>query len=284
MSTPSNGNKRPTTRPTHSRRSSDPSEPVFQEDGPLVGSADILSSPNVIEPEFSIRGLNNKPIPTPSIYRDARGQIFNLLVGREEHAHSTTTTSMNGSITTTTSQDTKQQQDSVKPGKRINIVQTCQGAMRSGDLHPNTQCSFVFEGSVEVWIPQRDGSTKKFKLGPRDYFEVPAYVPHVEHFLQDTIHAEWWEANDVTGANGFRHWLYAPYRRLVDLSFEWGHGDAPRGTLKLLREAKLIEDPEEIPMEKNNNDNKNTRWMLALGGILIGSLGFVLGRAVAKRT
>jgi hypothetical protein len=51
----------------------------------------------------------------------------------------------------------------------------------------------------------------------------------------------------------------------------------------LLREAKLIEDPEEIPMEEKNIDNKNTRWMLALGGILIGSLGFVLGRAVAKR-
>jgi hypothetical protein len=69
----------------------------------------------------------------------------------------------------------------------------------------------------------------------------------------------------------------------VDLSFEWGHGDAPRGTLKLLREAKLIEDPEEIPLDENNIDNKNARWMLALGGILIGSLGFVLGRA-AKRT
>ena len=68
----------------------------------------------------------------------------------------------------------------------------------------------------------------------------------------------------------------------MDLSFEWGHGDAPRGTLKVLREAKLMDDPEEIPAEENNNENKNTPWMLALGGILIGSLGFVLGRA-AKR-
>ena len=198
-STPTtNGNKKkPTTRPTLSRRSSDPSEPVFQEDGPLVGTPDILSSPNVIEPDFSIRGLNNKPIPTPSIYRDARGQIFNLLVGETTEAHNT----MNGNAKTE-----EEPLHSPKLGKRINIVQTGQGAMRSGDLHPNTQCSFVFEGSVEVWIPQSDGSTKKFKLGPRDYFEVPAYVPHVEHFLEDTIHAEWWEANNVTGVNGFRHW------------------------------------------------------------------------------
>ena len=97
-STPTtNGNKKkPTTRPTLSRRSSDPSEPVFQEDGPLVGTPDILSSPNVIEPDFSIRGLNNKPIPTPSIYRDARGQIFNLLVGETTEAHHT----MNGNAKT----------------------------------------------------------------------------------------------------------------------------------------------------------------------------------------
>lgn len=193
---PSPSNKK-TTRPTLSRRSSDPSEPVFQEDGPLVGTPDILSSPNVIEPEFSIRGLNNKPIPTPSVYSDARGQIFNLLLGDEDDGKSTTTG-------LETCQDTKEQQKP-RPGKRINIVRTSNGAMRSGDLHPNKQCSFVFEGSVEVWIPQSDGSTTKFKLGPRDYFEVPAYVPHVEHFLEDTIHAEWWEANDVTGEFGFRH-------------------------------------------------------------------------------
>ena len=166
-----------------------------------MGTPDILSSPNVIEPDFSIRGLNNKPIPTPSIYRDARGQIFNLLVGGDEKTLETTI--LNEWNITTSLDVTNNKDVHAKVGKRINLVKT-QGAMRSGDLHPNTQCSFVFEGSVEVWIPQSDGSTKKFKLGPRDYFEVPAYVPHVEHFMEDTIHAEWWEANHVTGA---RKWI-----------------------------------------------------------------------------
>ena len=256
-------------QPTFYQRSSDPSEPVFQEDGPLVGTPDILSSPNVIEPDFSIRGLNKKPIPTPSIYTDARGQIINLLLGDVNTDHDTS------------SEDTTEQP---KPGKRINLVRTTKGAMRSGDLHPNTQCSFVFEGKVEVWIPQSDGSTKKFTLGPRDYFEVPAYVPHVENFLEDTIHAEWWEANDVTGAEGFRHWLYAPYRRLVDLSFEWGHGDKPRGTLMLLREGKLIEDPViEDENKDSGSDKKVNRLILALGGVLIGSFGFFLGKMQRKR-
>jgi len=261
------------SRPALSRRSSDPSEPVFQEDGPLVGTPDILSSPNVIEPEFSIRGLNNKPIPTPSVYTDARGQIINLLLGNEASDFTGLQTS----------EDTKEQ--APKPGKRINLVRTTKGAMRSGDLHPNTQCSFVFEGSIEVWIPQTDGSTKKFTLGPRDYFEVPPYVPHVESFLEDTIHAEWWEADGVTGPQGFRHWLYAPYRRLVDLSFEWGHGDAPRGTLKLLREGKLIEDPEleeDTFNERDLSDKRTGRLTMVLGGILIGGLGFLLGKMQKK--
>ena len=264
--------KKMMTRPTLSRRSSDPSEPVFEEDGPLVGTPEILTSPNVIEPDFSIRGLNNKPIPTPSIYTDARGQIINLLVGDEDN-----TTVMEAS------ENTKEQVK--KPGKRINILRTTKGSMRSGDLHPNTQCSFVFEGSIEVWIPQADGSTKKFTLGPRDYFEVPPYVPHVESFLEDTIHAEWWEADDMTGSQGFRHWFYAPYRRLVDLSFEWGHGDKPRGTLKLLREAKLIEDPAlEEDTKDSDNDKNSDRFLMALGGVLIGSLGFLLGRMHQRRS
>lgn len=72
----------------------------------------------------------------------------------------------------------------------------------------------------------------------------------------------------------------------MDLSFEWGHGDSPRGTLKLLREGKLIEDPvlEDFePTKKTEHEKKSGRWVMALGGVLIGSLGFVLGR-VQRRT
>ena len=77
--------------------------------------------------------------------------------------------------------------------------------------------------------------------------------------------------------------LYAPYRRLVDLSFEWGHGDAPRGTLKMLREATLMDDSKETTNSEKEDENTNPTLLLALCGILIGSLGFVVGRAASKR-
>lgn len=77
--------------------------------------------------------------------------------------------------------------------------------------------------------------------------------------------------------------FYAPYRRLVDLSFEWGRGDAPRGTLKLLREGKLIEDPILDDEEKNKSDDKasdkhTSRLTMVLGGIAMCGFGFYLGR------
>jgi hypothetical protein len=67
------------------------------EDGALVGSAAILNP----SPRVNTDPMVNRPVPVPSIFRDARGSIHNLQV-----------------------------QDF-----RINLLHTVQGVMRSGDIH-----------------------------------------------------------------------------------------------------------------------------------------------------
>lgn len=150
-------------------------ETRHNDDGQLVGTARLLiDSPNIVQPTAV-----NKPIPVPSVYQDGRGEIHNLLVG----------------------------------DKRINLLYTRMGVMRSGDIHANTQHDFIFEGQVEVWMLQRNGSTAKQVYGPYSYIQIPPYVPHIFSFLEDTVMAEWWEPEP------FRAWFYLPYRRLVDESF-----------------------------------------------------------------
>ena len=73
----------------------------------------------------------------------------------------------------------------------------------------------------------------------------------------------------------------------MDLSFEWGHGDQPRGTLKLLREGKLIEDPSVLDDEKtvkcDECNGKSSRLTMAVGGIALCGLGFLLGKMQATK-
>ena len=96
----------------------------------------------------------------PSVYRDERGEIHNVKVN---NAH------------------------------RINILYTKAGYMRSGDLHPNLQCDFVFAGKVKVWTLEKDGSTKIATYGKHEFISIPRGTPHVFAFVEDTIMAEWWE-------------------------------------------------------------------------------------------
>jgi hypothetical protein len=123
--------------------------------GPLVGSPDILSHSNVSDAPPNV----NRQIPVPSIYRDERGEIHNLLIGDE----------------------------------RLNLLHTKAGVMRSGDLHADTQHDFVFTGKVRVWIMNEGGITERNVYGPNQYIEIPPYVPHVFEFLEDTVIAEWWD-------------------------------------------------------------------------------------------
>ena len=149
--------------------------PISKQDAALVGTKELLHSPSVINAPAHV----NKPVPAPSIYVDERGEIHNIRVG----------------------------------GKRMNLLYTRRGVMRSGDIHANIQHDFVFLGKVQVWRLTKDGETEKKIYGPYEYLSIPPYVPHVFHFLEDTVMAEWWEPEP------FFAWFYMPYRRVVENSF-----------------------------------------------------------------
>ena len=83
--------------------------------------------------------------------------------------------------------------------------------MRSGYFHPETKYDFVISGEVELWILTPEG-TDKIVYKARESFEIPAYTPHILHFLEDAVIAEWWYQTGET-----RCWLYHPYRRIVDV-------------------------------------------------------------------
>lgn len=83
--------------------------------------------------------------------------------------------------------------------------------MRSGYFHPITKNDFVISGEIEVWILTPEGTEKKIYKS-RDRFLIPAYTPHILHFLEDSVIAESW---DHLGE--IRCWLYHPYRRIVDV-------------------------------------------------------------------
>ena len=140
----------------------------------FVGTKDILQSAHVTEAPAHV----NSPVPTPSIYVDERGEIHNFQIGR----------------------------------RRLNLLHTKSGVMRSGDLHRDCQHDFVFSGAVEVWCLSKDGSTQKTIYRENQYIRIPPFVPHVFHFLEDTVLAEWWDGP-------FHTWFYNPYREIVETSF-----------------------------------------------------------------
>lgn len=138
-----------------------------------VGSPEVLESPHVSEGPGRIANS-----PVPSIFVDDRGEIHRLRVG----------------------------------GKRVNMLFSKKDVMRSGYLHNHKTFSFVISGKVEVWS-LGDSGTDKTIYGPHSYFQVNSYVPHILHFLEDTIILEFWEGK-------FQCWYYHPYRRLVQLQNE----------------------------------------------------------------
>jgi hypothetical protein len=116
----------------------------------------------------------NAAVATPSVYVDERGEIHNFKIG----------------------------------GRRLNLLHTKSGAMRSGDIHKDYQHDFVFSGAVEVWCLEKDGSTRK---------QIYRENQYVFHFLEDTVLAEWWDGP-------FHAWFYKPYRKIVEASFTGRQG------------------------------------------------------------
>ena len=141
-----------------------------------------------------VRALPPPNIPVPSIYADDRGEIHNHLVG----------------------------------GKRLNLLFTRAGVMRSGDLHRNTQKDFVFSGRVRIWLRDLDAARdEKREFAAGDYLAIPPGRPHIFEFLEDTVVAEWWEPEP------FGAYYYEPYRSIVDASFD-GSAAPSRGVFTRL--------------------------------------------------
>jgi hypothetical protein len=135
-----------------------------------VGTPLILQSPHVSEGPGRIANS-----PVPSIYNDDRGEIHRLRVGH----------------------------------RRVNLIYSKTGVMRSGYLHPHSMQHFVVSGSVEVWtLGHEQTETKVQDAG--SYFTVEPYIPHILHFLEDTISLEFWDGE-------FSCYYYHPYRRVVQL-------------------------------------------------------------------
>jgi hypothetical protein len=98
-------------------------------------------------------------------------------------------------------------------GKRINLLFSKTGVMRSGYLHSDTKYSLVVSGEVEVWLLTNHGTNKVVHSATSDpSFVIPPYTPHILHALSDSVVAEWWDQ-----AGDTQCWFYHPYRRIVDV-------------------------------------------------------------------
>mmetsp|Transcript_37875 Transcript_37875/g.77270 ORF Transcript_37875/g.77270 Transcript_37875/m.77270 type:complete len:341 (-) Transcript_37875:121-1143(-) len=222
--------------------------PRDEEVGSLVGTPSVVGAAHrVTEPRSAV----NDPIPVPSVYSDPRGSIHNLSSG----------------------------------GRRINVIHTRRGVMRSGDVHPNTQCDFLFSGRARVWMLGSDGATSTRIYGAKDLVLIPPYVPHVFEFLEDTVMAEWWEDGGGRPSE-FRAWFYDPYRERVDASFpedddrDESSGKA-KGRLVALVEKKNDEEGEEGVQKADKNRTEEEKMREVILGcytvLSIGAVAFVTG-------
>ena len=225
----------------------------FPEDGRHVGKDAIFSSPNVISPTNrrhipSSSSINiDDGIPTPSIYYDDRGEIHNVKLNNQH---------------------------------RINIRYTNSGYLRSGDIHPNTQCDFIFSGSVKIWtLSNIDGSTKTTTYSKYDFIKIPRGVPHVFEFIEDTVMAEWWE-----DPSGFECWFYKPYRDIVNKCMLLrkrccGESDDSQGNERRKKQRRGL-----VVLIPSNDDDDWKSVKIVVGTAFVGLLtGFIAGISYRRR-
>jgi len=222
-------------------------------DGRVVGTPALMDSPLIVRAPDRI----NRPVPVPSVYRDGRGEIHNLLVG----------------------------------GRRLNLLHTRRGVLRSGDVHAHPQRDFVFDGRVRVTMltkptgengaPNNAGNattttaTETTNIySTNEYVAIPAYTPHLFEFLEDTVMAEWWDGP-------FAAWFYEPYRRRVEESLaaatdEGGAKQRPPGRFS---RYVLQEDGATTTTTLSQNEyGKVLSSRLWWTGLVIGlSMGYLIG-------
>jgi len=152
-------------------------------------------------------------------------------------------------------------------GMRVNMLFSKKDVMRSGYLVLSKTVHFVVSGKVEVWN-LTEGGTEKIIYGAHDRFYVNPFVPHILHFLEDTVLLEYWEGR-------FECWYYHPYRRLVQLQNELVAKDGDSTSAHIGVFQRLV--PADLGAAEANGYSG-----LVLG--LIGLLsGIVIGAVVATR-
>lgn len=114
-------------------------------------------------------------VSVPSVIRDARGEVHNLRFG----------------------------------GQRVNILVSAAGTVRSGDVHRAKQLDMMFSGHARVTTREWGRDVKREYVGGQ-LIVIPENVPHIFHFLNKTVMAEWWEGGH------FEARYYRPYRQIVD--------------------------------------------------------------------
>ena len=190
-----------------------------------VGTEAILDSAHVSEGPGRIASA-----PIPSIFSDDRGSIHRLRIGHQ----------------------------------RINLLFSQKECMRSGYLNNVLTHDFVVSGKVEVWTLTEKG-TEKTTYGPREYFSVGAYVPHILYFLEDTNLVEWYDGK-------FKCWYYFPYRNIVNVQNSQIESQlSPRHQRLILRD----EEPDPMPGHDQGVSPGRVFWYTTtalLTGLFLGAL------------
>eukprot|EP00307_Rebecca_sp_RCC1486_P012753 CAMPEP_0119414190 /NCGR_PEP_ID=MMETSP1335-20130426/6627_1 /TAXON_ID=259385 /ORGANISM="Chrysoculter rhomboideus, Strain RCC1486" /LENGTH=174 /DNA_ID=CAMNT_0007439051 /DNA_START=32 /DNA_END=556 /DNA_ORIENTATION=+ len=143
------------------------------------------SRPELYAPQLSdvadeVRAALYEPPPghgvieVPSTVRDARGAVHNLQVD----------------------------------GRRFNMLVTRAGSARSGDVHRSVQHDHVLSGRIRV-TTREHGRDIAREYGEGESLAIPAHVPHMFEFLEESTILEYWDGP-------FEARYYRPYREQVD--------------------------------------------------------------------
>ena len=97
-------------------------------------------------------------------------------------------------------------------GIKFNVLTTKKGALRSGDLHPNTQFNIILAGAFELTLRQNDKDVVVRKE-PGELIIIPPKTPHLYRCLEDSVMLEWWDGQ-------FSMEYYPPYRKFVEEQFK----------------------------------------------------------------
>jgi len=98
-------------------------------------------------------------------------------------------------------------------GRRFNILFSKAGSYRSGDVHEVGQFDLVIDGVAEIKMkfpgsPQEGFVLKRLEGSER--YTIPAGVPHLFFFPEDTVMLEHWNGEEFDAT------FYKPFRDIVE--------------------------------------------------------------------